>query len=587
MIQAFLYLQFTSAKNALAQRLKRLKQPKYLVGAVVGAAYFYFFFFRRAFSGSRGGPGAGGATLLPAELLTGLGSFGALALLIITVLVWIIPSGRAALRFTEAEVAFLFPAPITRRRLIHFKLLRSQLRILFSVLLLSLIFRRASMLGGNPLTHAIGWWVILSTLNLHLLGASFAREQLLTLGLNPARRRALVLGLLVLLGAACWWWIGRQPPPALKDLADLPAMTRYFGGVLGQPPLRWILAPFVLVIRPFFAANPSEFFLAMGPALLVIGAHYWWVIRADVSFEEASVDHARKFAERIAAVRAGDWRGGRQRPAKARPAPFPLAPTGPVPVAFLWKNLLALGSLFRPRPWLVAATLIVGFHVWAAATHLHPAIYMLTTIVPLSLGGWLLIAGPMVMRGDLRLLVSHFDLLKSYPLRGWQVVLGSLLPSLVLLAAIEWLLLLLGAPGLSAIPGHPHLAAGVLGTGALGIALVLPPLSGLLLSIPFAATLFFPAWAEIRGPRGGGIEVMGQRLIFFAGYLLVLLVALLPAVLCGGLAAFIVHWLAGLVAAIVTAALIASLVLGAEFAAVVWWLGDRFEHFDLSQDMPR
>ncbi len=44
---ALLYLRVTSLRNAIASRLRRLKQPKYLVGAVVGVAYFYFVVFRR------------------------------------------------------------------------------------------------------------------------------------------------------------------------------------------------------------------------------------------------------------------------------------------------------------------------------------------------------------------------------------------------------------------------------------------------------------------------------------------------------------------------------------------------------------
>jgi hypothetical protein len=223
----------------------------------------------------------------------------------------------------------------------------------------------------------------------------------------------------------------------------------------------------------------------------------------------------------------------------------------------------------------------------AATRGLNPKLYVVAAILPLAFGGWLLVAGPMIMRRDLRLMVTHFDLLKSYPLRGWQVVLGSLLSPILILAAVEWLLLLLGAPSLGSMEKVPSLAAGILGTGSLGIALVLPPLVGLMLSIPFAATLYFPAWAETSGQRGGGIEVMGQRLIFFAGYLVVLVVALVPAALCGGIAAFIVHWLAGMMAAIAATAIVASTVIGAEFAAVVWWLGDRFERFDLSHDMPR
>ena len=40
-----LFLQYHSVKIAPLMRFKRLKKPKYLVGAIVGALYFYFYFF--------------------------------------------------------------------------------------------------------------------------------------------------------------------------------------------------------------------------------------------------------------------------------------------------------------------------------------------------------------------------------------------------------------------------------------------------------------------------------------------------------------------------------------------------------------
>ena len=58
------------------------------------------------------------------------------------------PNERAALTFTEAEVAFLFPAPVSRRTLIHFKLLKSQLGILFATLIFSLLTNRFGR-GGS------------------------------------------------------------------------------------------------------------------------------------------------------------------------------------------------------------------------------------------------------------------------------------------------------------------------------------------------------------------------------------------------------------------------------------------------------
>src|SRR5437868_2167516 len=125
MIGALLYLRLTSLKNRAIGRLKRLRQPKYFFSAIVGAAYVWFFFFR-GFSGSSSRlarqaimPQTGGfdstLTLLPA--------LGGLLLLIIVVLAWVLPGSRPGLNFTEAETMFLFPAPISRRMLINFKLL--------------------------------------------------------------------------------------------------------------------------------------------------------------------------------------------------------------------------------------------------------------------------------------------------------------------------------------------------------------------------------------------------------------------------------------------------------------------------------
>ena len=41
MLGALLYLRLTSLKNWLRSRVRRLRQPKYLAGLIVGAAYFF------------------------------------------------------------------------------------------------------------------------------------------------------------------------------------------------------------------------------------------------------------------------------------------------------------------------------------------------------------------------------------------------------------------------------------------------------------------------------------------------------------------------------------------------------------------
>ena len=55
--RALLYYEWHSRCNRLRARLQRLRQPKYLFGAVVGGLYFYWYFIGVWFRG--GGRRAG------------------------------------------------------------------------------------------------------------------------------------------------------------------------------------------------------------------------------------------------------------------------------------------------------------------------------------------------------------------------------------------------------------------------------------------------------------------------------------------------------------------------------------------------
>jgi hypothetical protein len=589
MIGALVYLQLTSLRNALSQRLRRLRQPRYLAGAIVGFAYFYFFFFRHFFSGgARPTLRAAMSPALNVDWPALLEPLGALVLFGVAAVAWILPRDRAALHFTEAEVAFLFPAPVSRRTLVHFKLVRSQLAILISSLFLALFSNRWSFLGGSVAIHAAGWWLIFSLLNLHLIGASFARERLLDLGLDPARRRLVAAGVLALLGIATWLGLRRTLAlPTDADFADPEAMLRYGQAVFAAPPLEWVLWPFRLAVRPFLATDANAFVWALGPALVLLIGHYLWVAHSDVAFEEASLALAQKRAERIAAIRGGRWRGpiGATKP---RREPFALAPHGPTPIAFLWKGLIAAGPLYYPRSWLTVAVVCVAGTLWLSRDPQYRPFIEGISFVSLGIGAYALLLGPMLFRRGLNLMLTRLDVVKTYPLRGWQIVLGEMLTPIALLTAFEWLLLTLAALGVSTISRTIAAIPFLPGAGAVGIGLLVPPLGGLMFAIPFAATLYFPAWMGTGAQRGGGIEAMGQRLIFFAGYVVVLIVALLPAAGISVLPYFLVQWLAGsLPAAVLAAGVTSSAVLVGEFAFVIWWLGQRYENFDLSAELPR
>ena len=132
---------------------------------------------------------------------------------------------------------------------------------------------------------------------------------------------------------------------------------------------------------------------------------------------------------------------------------------------------------------------------------------------------------------------------------------------------------------------HANVATAQVVAGAIGIAIVAPPLFGLMLSVPFAGMLYFPAWIVASGSSGRGVEVLGQRLVFMLGYLCTVLVAAIPAALFGGICLLAGRWLVGWNTGILVASCGACAVLAVELAVWLRLLGRRVDRFDLSQEL--
>ena len=143
---------------------------------------------------------------------------GALALLGAVAWGWIFGVERRVLAFSPAEVTFLFSGPVSRRGLIQFKLLHSQLLILFNALLWTLILSRERF-GVSPWLRVVSIWVLLTTLSFHRLGASFVRTSLAEHGRLGVRHRVVSLVVLGVVLVALTWSIAE----ALPRLADADA----------------------------------------------------------------------------------------------------------------------------------------------------------------------------------------------------------------------------------------------------------------------------------------------------------------------------------------------------------------------------
>jgi hypothetical protein len=175
------------------------------------------------------------------------------------------------------------------------------------------------------------------------------------------------------------------------------------------------------------------------------------------------------------------------------------------------------------------------------------------------------------------------DLLKTYPLPGWQLALGELLAPAAVLTGIQWFLLIMVLGLFPQLHGAGLGWAGWLGLG-FGAALIIPMLNLIVLQIPNAAALAFPAWFQVTKGGAQGIEAMGQRIIFMFGQVLVFAVALIPAAALFAGVFFLAKLLLPIALAIPLASVAAAVILAVEAALGIMLLGWLFGRFDVSAE---
>ncbi|MEO6877179.1 MAG: putative ABC exporter domain-containing protein, partial [Gemmatimonadaceae bacterium] len=176
-MSAFLYLVLASGRNRLRVGLRRARSPRYSAALLIGVIYVWSFLFRPS------------ARLGTTSLLLGQPTEMLVTLIAVLMLMgsWLFGSDATALAFTQAEVSMLFPAPLSRRSLIKYKLFRAQITVLLNALVWVFLLRRGGTLLPSPL-RAVGLWVLFSVLNLHRLGAALVRSSWREHGTAGARR---------------------------------------------------------------------------------------------------------------------------------------------------------------------------------------------------------------------------------------------------------------------------------------------------------------------------------------------------------------------------------------------------------------
>ncbi|MDB4969714.1 MAG: transporter permease [Myxococcales bacterium] len=557
------FLVVTSFRNRVRAQWRRLRQPKYLVFTIIGLLYFWRALFHDAFTGPATAPSATATGVVEAAL-------GAMALLAICA-AWLFGGDKAALRFSEPEVVFLFTAPVGRRALIHFRLIRSLLNALLSAMVVTLF--RARSIAHVPF-FLVGAWLALGTLYLHLTAATLTRASLAEHGVAGWRRRLLTLGVIVAVLAAAWHTARSLPP--VPPLGDPDELRRWAVTLVHGAPLRWVLFPIIAPLRVAFAGDGPAFLRALPPAVVVLAAHYVWASSSTVAFEEAADEASQKRGRRLETRR-----GGRLVVRRVRPL-FTLSPSGPRWVAITWKNLLA-GTRVLP----LRLLLILGIFVLAGAAPIAALAgggsgraFVVAASLCAMIAALLALLGPQTVRSDLRMDLPNMDLLRSYPLSGREVVTAAIAAPALSLVAIELFFLLL-AVSLS-LGGHELLPLG------LGLELAAAVVASLLLAavsinglvLRNAIVLYLPGWVPADNASSRGPEAIGQRVLVLAGTLVLILVGLAPPAIIGALAAWALFLAIG-PAALVVGALCGAAVFAVEVHFALVALGRAFDRFDL------
>ncbi|MDY6983991.1 MAG: putative ABC exporter domain-containing protein, partial [Pseudomonadota bacterium] len=556
---ALFYLCTRSLLNNLMQRVRRLKQPRYLLGAVFALAYLYFIFVmpylaRAAREAER--IAAGESVPVVRDLSEFITTAAGLSLLVLFAVMWLWRRARTALQLSEAEITWLFPGPVTHAAIVHFSLIRTQAALLLSALLITLFTAGWRFIPSPLWARAFGWWLLIGIAVLHVTASGFTCTRLRERGFAQWQRQ---LGVLALLTGGLWLMNVVDPHlrlPVAADFIEPGAVMAYVLDQTGSGPLYWLLAPLRAVAGPLVAADAGEFLRALGPALFVYALHYYWAFRSERPDVEATMENAAKRANMLAAMRKNAFRTSFT-PLKTRPDPFPLPARGSPLIALLWKNLLSTRAYLHPRSFVIIACVLVVWNLWLGTPEQIGPFARIPTIVALFIGVQTLFIGAQFARQDLRSDLENADLIKIWPLPGWQVVLGELLAPACILSGILWLCLLqitLAAPvPESRAAASPELRWIISGS----LALLLPLLCATQVLIANAVAVLFPAWARSAN-QGHGWETIVPRLLFLFGALLASAIVVLPALLGGTVVYIPASWFVGNDFALLPAAIVAA-----------------------------
>lgn len=549
---AIRFLLMRTARHRTMAQLRRVAEPRYAIAAGLGLAYLASLMAR---------PPRTELSAAPVAEIALLG--GSIGLAMWTAWMWTFGRGSRLVALAPAEVTFLLAGPVGTMRLLGYKLARAQLAVIANSLLWALFFGWSG--GGLDGWRALpAAWLLLTTLQLHHLGATLARAQ--PAEAAGARRWSVEL-LAGALCAAVATFAAAEMWPFVR--AGLSAGVDHFlpsvREALQQPALQLMLAPFRAVVAPMAAPSLTAWAAALPGAVVLLAAHAAWLLAMQRRFRQVAIETASRGR-------------GRTRRVIWSPTLTPLRPAGRAALALTWKNVAAVARQRRAAV-LFAGAVAVALAAVLAGRTVAPLVPQAVVAVAGVWAAAFTLLGPQWVRNDLRTDLRHLDSLRSWPLSGASIVAAEVLGSTLVLTAAQ--LALIGVGAVAAAGSGTAQTGPWLGTAIVGLLAGLPVVNWLHLLVHNGLAVLYPGWVPLGPEPRTGIEGLGQQAIVLIAGIGGVILLLLPATLA---AAFTIGAAlafgtgddeartAGLIAAIPAA-------LGTSMLAVRW-LGERVERIE-------
>jgi ABC-2 type transport system permease protein len=565
-IRSFWFVTSRSFKNRILLRLRRLRNVRYLISFIAGLGYLWFMFFRRIWVS----PHRVNVSTFPTSNV--FVDVIAVSVLLALILTWAWPEQSGGLTFSQAEIQFLFPAPISRRWLLLYKIFRQQPQILISAAMMTIF--------GLRQARFIGLWITFAVLSSYFTMVALVRARLKLMGIGFTARLIGVSIIIAILGAV-FVHVFHVSGMSSAEIQDARALFRAVDSPLHAP-----LMATILFIPRFFASALMPQSIAQQAvgcaALLVLGAIFVALAsQLNVHFEEASLRTSERHVARIARRRG--QRTGRSVMFRGMPPLFRLRTKRPE-VAIIWKNLIA--SMRISAAWIAVIAILAAMMLIPNLITRQDYLRGVGATLALCFAAFFPFFGSQMFSQDLRLDLPDMELLKSFPISGERLVAAEIATPLLLISIVEMILLSIAA--VMTYRSHAPMPLAFFGTAKFVVVALLftIPICAAQLVIRNAVVVLIPGWAVRSGEDQRGFVVIGQRLVLLGGNLLVLLFTLIPAALLFIPAFLLSHaYFAGSAAVLAVATTPSVALLVFEVWMAIKFLGAQFDKVDVTTEV--